>query len=151
MKRFITLLLLCVVAMLSYSQTKVIGTTSGNLTAGEYVYLWGSSSDTLTNADTLIFTVRFRGAQTFDVNSQMKIDHVSGTAAYKLYTYNSIDGVNWSAKTSDSLTIASITTDQLYGTALNFSDVITVYKKFQLIQSGTAKTVPKLYFVTRSN
>ena len=123
----------------------------GTFEAGQWAYLWGTSADTLTNGDTLTYVARIKGAQTFDIKSQLYVDHVSGTAALKVYTYNSIDGVNWGAKTADSLTIASVTGDGLQATGLTFSDVIDVYKKFVIIQTGTAKTVPKLIYVSREN
>lgn len=151
MKKFIMILLLVVVATISYSQTKVIGKTSGNLTAGEYVYLWGSTADTLTNADTLTYTLRVRGDQTFDIKAQPYIDFVSGTATQKIYTYNSIDGTHWSAKTADSLTISGNTADAMHPTALYISDVMDVYKKIVIIQAGSGKNVPKLFIVTRKN
>lgn len=140
------------VAMVGYSQTNVPNVaTDGGLTAGQFVSIWGTSADTLKDADTVQYVFRIKGDQTFDIKSQVHIDHVSGTAAYKVYTYNSIDGVNWTAKTADSLTITAISADQLYGTALSFTDVMDTYKKIQIIQSGTAVTVPKQYFVTRKN
>lgn len=152
MKKLFVLLMLAFVAIASIAQTKVpFVATNGKLEAGQYVSIFGSTADTLKNADTLTYTFLVKGIKTFDVKSQVYINHVSGNAAYKVYTYNSIDGVNWSAKTADSLTIASITADGLNATALTFSDEINVYKKIQIIQSGTAVTIPKQYFVTREN
>lgn len=152
MKKLVVILIFFMVAMNGFSQTNVPNvSTDGGLTAGQFVSIWGTSADTLTNADTINYTLRIKGDQTFDIKSQVYIDFVSGTAAYKVYTYNSMDGVNWSAKTADSLTITGITADQMYGTALSFSDVMDTYKKIQIIQSGTAVTVPKNYFVTRKN
>lgn len=152
MKKLLVILVLAMVALAGYSQTNVTSVaTDGGLTAGQFVSIWGTSADTLKNADTIQYVFRIKGDQTFDIKSQVYIDFVSGTAAYKVYTYNSMDGVNWSAKTADSLTITAITSDQMYGTALSFSDVIDTYKKVQIIQSGTAVTIPKQYFVTRKN
>lgn len=155
MKKLIAILALMVVAIISYSQPKlpdvVKPAADAVLTAGQYVYLGGTSADTLTNGDTLTYTLRIFGGQTFDVRAQVYIDHISGTAAYKVYTYNSMDGTNWSAKTGDSLTITGITADQMYPTVMNFSDVMWPYKKIQVIQTGTAKTKPKGYIVTRNN
>lgn len=153
MKKLVTLLILVFVAFTGFSQTNVSSvSTDGYLTAGKYVSIWGSTSDTLTNADTLTYVIRIKGEQTFDINSQVYIDWVSGEAAYKVYTYNSIDGVNYSAKTADSLTITGVTADAMNATVLSFTDEMNVYKKIQLIQSGAAAvTVPKQYFVTRNN
>jgi hypothetical protein len=148
---FVVFILLCM-SSIGMSQTRMTEQPkNGTFEAGQWAYLWGTSADTLTNADTLIYVARIKGAQTFDIKSQLYVDHVSGTAALKVYTYNSIDGVNWGAKTADSLTIASVTADGLQATGLTFSDVMDVYKKFVIIQSGTAKTVPKLIYVSREN
>ena len=148
---FVVFILLCM-ATIGMAQTRMSEKSKdGTFEAGQWAYLWGTSADTLTNGDTLTYVARIKGAQTFDIKSQLYVDHVSGTAALKVYTYNSIDGVNWGAKTADSLTIASVTADGLQSTGLTFSDVIDVYKKFVIIQSGTAKTVPKLPYVCREN
>ena len=148
---FVVFILLCM-ASIGMAQTRMAEKPkNGTFEAGQWAYLWGTSADTLTNADTLIYVARIKGAQTFDIKSQLYVDHVSGTAALKVYTYNSIDGVNWGAKTADSLTIASVIADGLQATGLTFSDVMDVYKKFVIIQSGTAKTVPKLTYVCREN
>ena len=148
---FVVFILLCM-ATIGMSQTRMTEQTkNGTFEAGQWAYLWGTSADTLTNGDTLTYVARIKGGQTFDIKSQLYVDHVSGTAALKVYTYNSIDGVNWGAKTADSLTIASVTGDGLQATGLTFSDVIDVYKKFVIIQCGTAKTVPKLIYVSREN
>ena len=153
MKKFLMILTFAIIAMAGFSQKDVpsVATDGVGLTAGKFVSIWGTSADTLINADTLTYTLRIKGDQTFDIKSQVYIDFVSGEAAYKVYTYNSMDGVNWTAKTADSLTITAITADQLYGTALSFTDVMDTYKRIQIIQSGTAVTVPKQYFVTRKN
>jgi hypothetical protein len=149
---FLVFILLCM-ATIGMAQTRMSEKSKdGTFEAGQWAYLWGTSADTLTNADTLTYVARIKGAQTFDIKSQLYVDHVSGTAdSLKVYTYNSIDGVNWVAKTADSLTIASVTADGLQSTGLTFSDVIDVYKKFVIIQYGTAKTVPKLIYVSREN
>lgn len=149
---FVVFILLCM-SSIGMSQTRMTEQPkNGTFEAGQWAYLWGTSADTLTNGDTLIYVARIKGAQTFDIKSQLYVDHVSGTAdSLKVYTYNSIDGVNWGAKTADSLTIASVIGDGLQATGLTFSDVIDVYKKFVIIQYGTAKTVPKLIYVSREN
>jgi hypothetical protein len=152
MKKFMTMLIFMLVASMGFSQTPVPAVTSnGYLTPGEYVYIWGTTADTLKNADTLTYVMRIKGDQTFGIKAQVYAKYKSGTAAYKVYTYNSFDGVNYTAKTVDSLTVTGITGSELYGTALSFAATMDVYKKFVLIQSGTAKTVPKLIFLTRKN
>lgn len=148
---FVVFILLCM-STIGMAQTRMTEKPKdGTLESNQWVYLWGTSADTLTNADTLTYVARIKGAQTFDIKSQLYVDHVSGTAALKVYTYNSIDGVNWGAKTADSLTIASVTADGLQATGLTFSDVMDIYKKFVIIQSGTAKTIPKAILNTREN
>lgn len=152
MKKFLVNLILLVAVISGFSQTNVKNVaTDGGLVAGQFASIWGTSSDTLKNGDTLNYVLRIKGDQTFDIRMQVYIDFVSGNAGYKVYTYNSIDGVNYTSKTADSLTIETITADQMHGTALNFADVMETYKKIQIIQAGTAVTIPKVYFVTRKN
>ena len=149
---FVVFILLCMASIGMAQPLMPEQSKDGIIEAGKWAYFGGTSADTLTNADTLTYVARIKGAQTFDIKSQLYVDHVSGTAdSLKVYTYNSIDGVNWGAKTADSLTIASVTADGLQATGLTFSDVIDVYKKFVIIQSGTAATVPKLIYVSREN
>ena len=148
---FVVFILLCMSSIGLAQPLMPEQSKDGIIEAGKWAYFGGTSADTLTNADTLTCVARIKGLKTTDIKSQLYVDHVSGTAALKVYTYNSIDGVNWGAKTADSLTIASVTADGLQATGLTFSDVIDVYKKFVIIQSGTAKTVPKLIYVSREN
>lgn len=152
MKKFLVNLILLIAVISGFSQTNVKNVaTDGGLVAGQFVSIWGTNSDTLKNGDTLNYVLRIKGDQTFDIRMQVYTDFVSGSANYKVYTYNSIDGVNYTSKTADSLTIETIIADQMHGTALNFADVMETYKKIQIIQSGTAVTIPKVYFVTRKN
>jgi hypothetical protein len=152
MKNLIGLIMLMLVAFVSMAQTKLTEqTTDGILTAGKLVYIWGTSADTLTNSDNAEYIFRVVGDQTFDIVAQLYSNHVSGTAALSVYTYNSIDGVNWGAKTGDSLTIASVTADGLNATKLIYSDELNPYKKIRIEQTGTAKVIPKLILITRKN
>lgn len=153
MKKLISILLLIMVAMIGYSQKNVPSVaTDGVLTAGQYVYIFGSAADTLKNADTLEYVFRIKGDQTFDIKTQLYNNHVSGTANLKVKTYKSIDGVNYVVTaTADSITSASVTGDGLDSEELTFSDVMFTYLKVIIWQSGTAVTVPKMYFVTRKN
>ena len=123
--------------------------TDGGLVFGKYVTIWGTTADTLKNADTLNYVMRIKGAEVFNIRTQLYNDRVSGTASGKLYTYSSIDGVNYTL--GDSITVTSITSDALDSEVITFSNVMHPYIKFKYIQSGTAVTVPKLYFVTRKN
>jgi hypothetical protein len=80
------------------------------------------------------------------------VDWKSGTSALKLKTYKSDDGVNYVVTAAgDSITGSAITADYLDTEELNFSDVMFPYLKVQIIQTGTAKVIPKVYFITREN
>ena len=133
-----------------YAQKEVTSVaTNGSLTSGKYVSIWGTSADTLKNADTLTYTMRVKGQEVFNIKTQLYNDHVSGTASGKLYSYSSIDGVNYTL--GDSITVSSITADALDSEVITFSNIMQPYIKFVYIQSGTAVCVPKLIFITRKN
>lgn len=153
MKKYIVLISLVFVAFIGLAQTNVASVaTDGSLTAGQYVSIWGTPNDTLTDGDTLVRVLRIKGDQTFDIKTQLYVNHVSGTASLKLKTYKSIDGVNYVVTAdADSITGASVTGDGLDSEELTFSDVMFPYLKVVLIQTGTAVTVPKQYFITRKN
>jgi opacity protein-like surface antigen len=150
MKKFI-ILIVALVGMMSATAQKNVPTQSadGVLTAGSYVYLWGTSADTLTNADTLSYTYRVKGEEAFNINCQLYNDRVSGTASGSLVSYTSIDGINFVA--SDTITVSSISADALDSEVISYAGVMHPYIKFVYIQSGTAVCVPKLYFITRKN
>ena len=123
--------------------------TNGALTFGKYVSIWGTTADTLKNAASKTFTFRVKGEETFNINCQLYSDYVSGTAGGKLKAYTSIDGVNFVVK--DSITVTSLTADALNPTVISMTSTMSPYLKLIYTQSGTAVTVPKLYFVTRKN
>lgn len=150
MKKFIILIVALIGMMSATAQKDVTSVaTDGGLTYSKYVSIWGTTADTLKNADTLSYVMRIKGAEVFNIRTQLYNDRVSGTASGKLYTYSSIDGVNYTL--GDSITVSSITADALDSEVITFSSVMHPYIKFKYIQSGTAVTVPKLYFVTRKN
>lgn len=153
MKKFLAILVFVIVAMTGYSQTNMASVaTDGYITAGQYVNIWGAAADTLKNGDTLVYVARVKGDQTFDIESQLYVDWKSGTSALKLKTYKSIDGVNYIVTAAaDSITGSAITADYLDTEKLTFSDVMFPYLKVQIIQTGTAKVIPKFIFVTRKN
>lgn len=150
MKKFL-LLMVTLIGMMSVTAQKnvVAPAANGTLTSGQYVYLWGTTADTLTNADTLSYTYRVKGEEAFNINCQLYNDRVSGTASGTLISYTSIDGINFVA--SDTITVSSISADALDTEVISYTGVMHPYIKFVYIQSGTAVCVPKLYFVTRKN
>lgn len=153
MKKYFIILMLAFVAFAGIAQNAVPNVASnGVITKEAYVSLWGSTADTLTNADTISYILRVRGTNEFDIKAQLYLDYVSGTAAGKLKTYKSIDGVNWVVTAeADSITATSVTADILDTEELTFSDYLSPYLKFIYIQSDTAVTVPKIYIYAKLN
>lgn len=115
-----------------------------------YKYIWGTSSDTLTNADTLNFVWRVYGNETYDLVGKLYSDCVSGTAGGTLITYQSIDGVNYEA-TGDTITVSSLTTDGMDSEEIDLDNFMYPYLKAIYIQSGTAVTIPKFYYCVKKN
>lgn len=153
MKKLILLLSLIIVAMISIAQTRVPEVTSdGYIGSPSYVYLWGSTADTLTNADTLEYVVRVKGSHMQDFNVQIYNDFVSGTATGKLKSYRSIDGITYVVTAAaDSITVAAVTADILDSEVLNYDNFLYPYLKFIYIQAGTGVNIPKLYIINREN
>ena len=153
MKNFMLFLSLIVVAMISVAQTRVTEVTpDGYIGQPAYVNIWGTSADTLTNADTLTYVIRVKGDWTQDFNVQIYNDFVSGTATGKLKSYRSIDGVNYTiTSAADSITVAAVTADILDSEVLNFADFNYPYLKFIYIQAATGVNVPKLYIYSKKN
>lgn len=151
MKRLIAILSFIILGSVAMAQSApAVVATDGNFTSPKYVQLWGTSSDTLTNADTLTFVYRFNGDKVVDLVAKLYSDHVSGTAGGTLISYQSIDGVNYEA-TGDTITVSSLTGDAMDAEEIDLDNFIYPYLKFVMIQSGTAVTVPKVTIIARGN
>jgi hypothetical protein len=124
--------------------------TDGAISGPAYVYLFGSSTDTCTNVDTVTFTLRVKGDVQQDFSQQLYIDHVSGTAGGVLTAYASIDGVAYDS-TLGTITVSGVTADAMDTEVLHFDSYLFPYVKYQFISSGTAVTVPKLFLYTKEN
>lgn len=150
MKKFVLFLSLIVWAVVSIAQTKPTEVTPDDyLNLATYEYIWGTTSDTLTNADTLDFVYRIKGGEAFDINVKLYSDHVSGTAGGTLVAYSSIDGVNYAA--IDTITVASLTSDAMDSEVISISGYMYTYLKFEYLQTGTAVTIPRVYLVAKFN
>lgn len=151
MKKLIAIFSLIMIAFIASAQTiPTAVATNGALSSPKYVYLWGTTSDTLTNADTLNFVYRYTGSKTADWVGKLYTDFVSGTAGGTLISYQSIDGVNYES-TGDTITLSGVTGDAMDSEEIVLDDNIYPYIKFTMIQSGTAVTVPKFTIIVRDN
>jgi hypothetical protein len=149
MRNILISLVICLVSFATVSaQTKMAEVTpNGYITEPSFVYLWGTTSDTLTNADTLTSVIRVMGLESQDFNIQLYSDHVSGTAGGNVKAYRSIDGVNYTVL--DTITVSSLTADALDSEVINLNDYMYPYLKIIYLQTGTAVTVPKLIIYTK--
>ena len=147
------ILVFAVVAMATNAQSKVTEvSTDGYINGTSYAYILGTTSDTLTDADTVTYVLRVKGGQTVDMNVQIYNDFVSGTATGKLKSYRSIDGVNYTVTAAgDSITVASITADILDSEVLNYDNFLYPYLKFIYIQAGSGVNVPKIFIYAKEN
>lgn len=151
MKKIILLAIFLIGVIFASAQTTPTAVTpDGYLNKEYYRYLFGTTADTLTNADTTTFVLRVKPNQTQDFTIKLYLDHVSGTAADSLVMFSSIDGVNYQT-TTDTLIAAAVTADIMDTDVITLSDYNYPYLKFQLIQSGTAVTVPKVYIYSKKN
>lgn len=149
MKKLIGLLIIMVWGFVAFSQTAPTEVTpDAYITNVTYQYLYGSSSDTLSNADTLNFVYRIRTVNELDINIGLYSDWVSGTAGGTLIGYYSMDGVNY-VSLGDTITVASLEADAFDSEQLDYLDFNYPYLKLTYLQSGTAVTVPKIYLMAR--
>ena len=151
-KLIIMLIAVLGIAINAQSQTKATEVTPNGYISNEaYVYLFGTSSDTLTNADTLTWVVRCKGSHTQDWNIKLYLDWVSGTAGGNLFVTQSIDGITYVPFAGDTITASSVTADIMDTQVINKVDFLYPYLKFYYIQTGTAVTIPKVYIYTKAD
>ena len=150
MKKLFLILSLIIAVFAVNAQTHVTTVSpDGFITQPDYVYIWGSTSDTLTNADTLSYTFRVQGEQLQDFNIKLYSDWVSDTAGGTLKAYSSIDGVNYAV--FDTITVTSLTADAMDSEVISIDNYLYPYLKLIYIQSGTAVTIPKVFVYTKKN
>jgi len=151
MKKLILLFVSLFVGVFVYAQTTPAPVDAdGYVRNDAYQYIWGSTADTATNADTVSFVWRIKGGTIPDINIKLYLDHVSGTGAGTFISYSSIDGVNYEA-TGDTITSSSVTADIMDSEVLDLPDFLYPYLKVTRIQSGTVVTVPKPYIYVKLN
>jgi hypothetical protein len=140
------------VAFTANTQTRPTEVTpDGYISGASYVYIFGTTSDTLTNADTLTSVIRVKGTYAQDFNIKLWIDHVSGTAGGNLWVTQSMDGVTYVPAVGDTITASSVTGDIMDTETINKSGFLYPYLKFYYIQTGTAVTIPRVYIYTKPN
>jgi len=151
MKKLVLILVFAMVAIAANAQTKPTEVApDGYITKADYEYVWGTTADTLTNADTLTFVYRVKGLKVQDFKIWLYSDWVSGTAGGTLIPYISPDGVNYQAL-GDTITVSSLTADALDSEYITFDNFMNPYLKLIMIQTGTAVTVPKAIVYTKQN
>jgi hypothetical protein len=150
MKNLLISLVVMLFSVSGFAQTKMAEVApDGYITEPSYVYVWGSTSDTLTDTDTADFVFRIMGVDAQDFNIQLYNDHVSGTAGGVLIASRSINGVTYT--NLDTITVSGLTADALDSEVINLDDYLWPYLKFRYITSGTAVTVPKLIIYTKKD
>lgn len=155
MKKLIFFLsILLAVVFVNAQTTPTAVTPDATINGAYYKYIWGTTSDTLTNADTLTFVYRVkattRSGQTQDFTLKLYSDFVSGTAGGTLVAYSSPDGVNY-ASTTDTITVTSLTGDAMDAEVITLDNYMYPYLKFIYLQTGTAVTIPRAYVYSKRN
>ena len=152
MKQFILIMLVAFLGLAVNAQSKPTEVTPDAYISGaSYVYLFGTSSDTLTNADTLTSVVRVKGTYAQDFNIKLYLDWVSGTAGGNLWVTQSMAGITYVPAVGDTITASGVTADIMDTQTITKSGFLYPYLKFYYIQTGTAVTVPKVYIYTKPN
>jgi hypothetical protein len=154
MKKLLVLFMFIVGGMLTMNAQTAIPEVTPDfyITQPASIYVGGNTAATLTNGDTLTYVFRIKTQDLFDIKLQLYVDFVSGTAAGKLKTYKSINGIDYVVTAAgDSITATGVTADYLDTEELTFNDCMITYLKAIYIQTGTAVTKPKLMFIIRKN
>lgn len=139
-----------IVSMAQSAPTQI--TPDGYITQPLYQYIFGTTADTMTNADTSTFVYRVKGNSTLDFNMQLYIDFVSGSSGGTVITYRSIDGNDYTATgVGDTITFSTITADALQSTVIDLDNFNFPYLKLIFIQAGTAVVVPRVYVYCKEN
>lgn len=151
MKRFIlTVSMILGIVLTLSAQTKPTEVAPDvYLSDAQYVYIFGTSADTLTNTDADTSVIRVKGNYLQDFNIKAYVDHVSGTAGGTLILNQSMNGVNWSVEAGDTITLSSVTGDVMDSEVINKVKFLYPYMRFIWTQSGTAVTVPRVYIYTK--
>ena len=127
--------------------------TDGTIQDAYNKYVWGTTSDTLTNADTLTYVYRIKArsnsGQTQDFTIKLYSDFVSGTAGGTLVVHSSPDGTNYAPV--DTITVTSLTADGMDTEVISIDDYMYPYLKLIYLQSGTAVTIPRAYIYSKKN
>lgn len=119
------------------------------LSDASYVYVFGTTSDTLTNATADTVVIRIKGNYLQDFNIKAYVDHVSGTAGGTLILNHSMDGVNYAASVGDTITLSGVTADVMDTEVINKVKYLYPYMRLIWTQTGTAVTVPRVYIYTK--
>jgi hypothetical protein len=150
MKNLILFVLFILVSSVLFAQTRPTEVTpDSRITKPVYEYIWGTTADTLTNADTLTHVIRVKGDWVQDFNIRLYSDFVSGTAGGTLKAYQSPDGVNY--EVFDTITVSSLTADALDVEVINMDNYLYPYLKLIYLQTGTAVTIPRAYIYSKKN
>ncbi len=107
-----------------------------------------ASVDTLTDADTLTYNVTLSAGYAA-LRVLPVVTRLSGTAAGKMYTYISDDGINYTL-TADSLVFTNVVTNTPSTGAFTYAAKdIPYYIRWVYYSSGTTALIPKTTYVLR--
>lgn len=142
--------MLALIATFAVGQTAVTEVaTDGYISKASYIYVFGTTADTMTNATADTAILRVKGSNVYDFNIKLYTDHVSGTAGGTLILANSMDGVNYA--NVDTITSSSVTGDLMDTEVINLDNYLYPYARLIYTQTGTAVTVPKAYIYAKEN
>lgn len=153
MKKLILILGVLFMTILASGQTKPTEVAPDSyITKPVYEYIFGTTADTMTNADTLEWVIRIKGSATQDFDIRVYNDFVSGTATGKFKTYLSPDGVNYQVTAAaDSITVTTISADILDSEVITLDNYLKPYLKIIYHQAGTGVNVPRAYIYSKEN
>lgn len=152
MKKILAILALASLMVLSINaQTAVV--TGATVTCPNYLYIGGTSSDTLYASDTLTWVLRVKGDWVQKMQLKLNITKVTGTVSDTVYFYGSFDGTTLDVAI-DSIFNSNVATGIKYVTASRWTNFAYPYIIVRNWDKGGARTgvksVRKLTFICRN-
>lgn len=153
MKKIVLSLLFTLAAVGCFSQATTLRVSSG-FVAPNWVYVGGTTSDTLYASDTLQWSIRIAAQETQYLSMRLLITKVTGTVSDTVYFYGSFDGTTLDAAI-DTITNSNVSTGYKYVTASRWTAFNYPYIIIRNWDKGGArngvKSVRRLDIMSRNN
>jgi hypothetical protein len=116
---------------------KTVYTAPAAFNAPDYIYFWGTTTDTLVASATVTQVIRVRGDGYMNFKPQVTITKVSGTVTNNLFVSASMDGTNWTR--IDTVAYSNTATATAVLSDSDYLDFNWAWLKFDWVAPATAQ------------